>query len=110
MRLVILESPYAGDVKKNIQYAKLCIRDSLMLGESPIASHLLYTQDGILNDDIPSDRQLGIDAGLAWIKVAEATVVYADLGITAGMKYGMAKAQEHGLEVEIRYLFNKENK
>jgi len=107
MRLVILESPYAGDILKNIQYARRCVRDSLLRGESPIASHLLYTQDSILNDTIPAERQLGIDAGLAWKVVAEATVVYADLGITDGMKYGIAQAKKLGLKIEIRYLFKK---
>jgi len=108
MKLVILESPYAGNIIKNIQYARRCVRDSLLRGEAPIASHLLYTQDGILRDDIPEERQLGIDAGLAWKSVAQASVVYADLGITKGMQYGIDQAKKHGLEVEIRYLFNKE--
>ena len=108
MKLVILESPYAGDVLTNIQYARRCVRDSLLRGEAPIASHLLYTQDSILNDDIPEERQLGIAAGLAWKIVAEATVVYADLGITKGMQYGIDQARKQGLKVEIRYLFKKE--
>ena len=108
MKLVILESPYAGNIFRHIAYARKCVRDSLLRGESPIASHLLYTQHGILNDDIPEERQLGIDAGLAWKSVAEATVVYADLGITAGMQYGMDQAKKQGFEIEIRYLFKKE--
>ena len=106
MKLVILESPYAGDILRNIQYARSCVRDSLLHGEAPIASHLLYTQDSILDDNIPEERQLGIDAGLAWKDVAEATVVYADLGITKGMQYGIDQAKVHGLDVEIRYIFN----
>lgn len=108
MKLVILESPYAGNVLTNIQYARKCVRDSLLRGEAPIASHLLYTQDGILNDDIPEERQLGIDAGLAWKSVAEATVVYADLGITSGMNYGIGQAIKQGLKVEIRFILKKE--
>jgi len=108
MKLVILESPYAGNVPRNIQYARRCVRDSLLRGEAPIASHLLYTQDSILNDHIPAERQLGIDAGLAWKVVAQASVVYADLGITKGMQYGIDQAKKQGLEVEIRYLFDKE--
>jgi hypothetical protein len=28
-RLVILESPYAGDVEANVAYARRCLRDSL---------------------------------------------------------------------------------
>ena len=107
MKLVILESPYAGNIPMNIQYARRCVRDSLLRGEAPIASHLLYTQDSILRDDIPEERQLGIDAGLAWKVVAQASVVYADLGITKGMQYGIDQAKEQGLEVEIRYIFNK---
>lgn len=104
MRLVILESPYAGEVELNVLYARNCVRDSLMRGEAPIASHLLYTQPGILKDDVPEERQWGIDAGLAWRKVAEASVVYIDRGVTSGMRHGMAAAEAAGIPVEIRRL------
>lgn len=104
MRLVILESPFAGDVEANVAYARKAVRDSLSRGEAPIASHLLYTQPGILRDDIPEERQRGIDAGLAWRAVAQASVVYADRGISKGMEYGILAAKKAGLEVEIRYI------
>lgn len=87
MKLIILESPYAGDIERNIEYARKCIKDCLIRDESPIASHLLFTQKGILNDAIPEERQLGIDAGLAWKKVAEMQVFYIDYGMSGGMKY-----------------------
>ena len=104
MRRVIVESPYAGDVKKNVAYARECVRDCLLRGEAPIASHLLYTQPGVLNDDIPNERQHGIDAGLAWREVAEASVVYLDRGISKGMEYGITAAREAGVSVEFRWL------
>lgn len=104
MRLTIIESPYAGDVEANTDYARRCVRDSLSRGEAPIASHLLYTQPNILNDDITIERQWGIDAGLAWIKVADATVVYTDHGISSGMKYGIRAAEEAGIAIEYRKL------
>lgn len=104
MKLVILESPFAGDVEKNIAYARRCVRDSLSRGEAPIASHLLYTQPGILNDDIPAERQWGIDAGLAWRKVAECSVVYEDLGISRGMQYGIDAAKQAGIPIEYRKI------
>ncbi len=104
MRLVIIESPYAGDVESNVEYARAAVRDSLERGEAPIASHLLYTQPGILDDDVPRERQWGIDAGLAWRLVASATVVYTDKGITRGMEYGIKKAQDDGKPVEYRSL------
>jgi hypothetical protein len=104
MRLVIIESPFAGDVDGNIKYARKCVRDSLARGEAPIASHLLYTQPGILDDDVPSERQWGIDAGLAWRRVAEASVVYVDSGISKGMEYGIAAAEAAGVPVEYRSI------
>lgn len=91
--LVILESPYAGDVEANVDYARQCVRDSLLRDEAPIASHLLYTQPGILNDDVPAERERGIAAGLAWGVVAQYTVVYTDRGISRGMRQGIENAK-----------------
>ena len=108
MKRVILESPFAGDVERNIQYARQCIRDSLSRGEAPIASHLLYTQPGILDDNIPHERQWGIDAGLAWKSVAEASVVYEDYGISNGMQYGIDVAKKAGLAVEYRRILTSD--
>jgi hypothetical protein len=105
MRLVILESPFAGNVEANIDYARACVRDSLRRGEAPIASHLLYTQPGILDDEIPAERQQGIDAGLAWRAVAQASVVYVDRGVSSGMRYGIAAARAAGVPVEFRSLY-----
>ena len=103
-RLVILESPYAGDVEANVAYARRCLRDSLLRGEAPIASHLLYTQPNVLDDDVPAERRQGIDAGLAWRRVAEASVVYTDRGISTGMQYGIAAAEQAGIPVEYRSI------
>jgi hypothetical protein len=106
MRLVILESPFAGDEKANIDYARLCVRDSLMRGEAPIASHLLYTQPTILDDNVPEERQHGIDAGLAWGIVADATIVYTDRGISNGMYKGIENAHLALRDVEFRSIEN----
>lgn len=103
-RRVILESPYAGNVELNERYARACLRDSLRRGEAPIASHLLYTQPGVLDDQDPNERLLGIEAGLAWGKVADATVVYVDLGVSRGMEYGIEHARRCGRPVERRAL------
>ncbi len=104
MKRVILESPYAGNIELNVRYARACLRDSLMRGEAPIASHLLYTQPGVLQDEIQAERQHGIDAGLEWRTVAEGTVVYTNLGISKGMEYGISMAKTVGLPIEYREL------
>jgi hypothetical protein len=104
MKLVILESPYAGDIEANVAYARACVRDSLSRGEAPIASHLLYTQPGILRDEVADERKWGIDAGLAWAGKADATVVYTDRGISRGMEYGISNAKTAGRPIEYREI------
>lgn len=110
MKLVILESPFAASeqfsVEQNITYARRCLKDSLLRGEAPIASHLLYTQEGVLDDLVYGERQLGIDAGLTWRKVADCSVVYIDHGISYGMKYGIYWMSVEGKDIVYRSLEN----
>lgn len=107
IRLVIIESPYAGktaeDVEQNVAYARLALLDSLRRGEAPIASHLLYTQ--VLDDREPDERHVGIQAGQAWGRAADMFAVYTDRGISPGMEYGIAMAEARGVPVVRRSLF-----
>lgn len=103
-KLVIIESPYAGDIEANTEYARRAMRDSLSRGEYPIASHLLYTQPGILDEHNPKERDWGIRAGLAWRAVAQKAVFYVDMGWSAGMLAAKDIYHEEGREVEIRVL------
>lgn len=103
-RCVIVESPYAGNVALNGAYARAAIRDCLRRGEAPFASHLLYTQDGVLRDEVAEDRAAGIDAGLDIGRRMDATIVYTDLGISKGMEYGVNAALAAGRTIEYRVL------
>lgn len=105
--LVIIESPFAGDVEANITYARKCVADSLARQEAPICSHLLFPQ--LLNDDIPGERALGIEAGLAWYRVADKCVVYMDKGISDGMREGMKRAVGCGVRIEVRGIDSEVN-
>lgn len=104
MRLVVVESPYAGDIARNERYARACLADSLARGEAPLASHLLYTQPGVLNDAIPGERRKGINAGFAWGAKADLVAVYVDLGISAGMQEGIDRAMQSGQTIELRQI------
>lgn len=108
MRLVVLESPYsapdAAGVAFNVNYARACLADCLSRGEAAMVSHLLYP--GTLDDDVEAERALGLAAGLAWLRVAEASVVYIDLGVTPGMRQGIDAAVAAGLPIEFRTLRN----
>lgn len=104
MKRVIVESPFAGDVETNLRYLRACMRDCLLRGEAPFASHGLYTQPGVLDDAVPEEREHGIQAGFAWRDAAELTVVYVDRGYSSGMRYGIEDAAKKGRPIEVRIL------
>jgi hypothetical protein len=103
MRRVIVESPFAAPddagINENIEYARRAVRDSVLRGEAPIASHLLFTQPGILQDGVPEERILGMKAGLAWAEACDLAVFYADRGWSSGMR----QARQHYDELRIPY-------
>jgi hypothetical protein len=99
----MLESPLKGDYERNRAYARACMRDALLVhGEAPFAMHLLYAQEGILDDTNPTERKLGIAAGLEWSRKADAVVVYTDLGITEGMALAIEKASSRRIPIVYR--------
>ena len=104
---VIIESPFAGAFA-NVRYSRECLRDCLDRGESPFASHLLFTQKGVLNDAVPDERRRGIEAANEWLEVVDYVVVYMDLGVTRGMLIGVAKAA--GLNKTIKARWLRENR
>jgi hypothetical protein len=104
MKITIIESPYAGDVETNVRYARACVKDSVMKGEAPLASHLLYTQLAILDDTIPEERAAGMRAGVEMYRVADLCAVYIDLGISRGMSYGIREAQWKQVPIEYRTI------
>lgn len=101
---VILETPYAGDIETNLRYLRACMRDCLLRGEAPFASHGLYTQPGVLRDEVPEEREHGIQAGFAWRECATKTVLYTDRGISRGMQWGLQHAADLNHEIEYRQL------
>jgi hypothetical protein len=95
--LVVVESPFADPTpegrEKKSRYLSACLADCLARGEAPFASHGLYTRPGVLDDDVPQERERGIRTGFAWRRVASGTAVYCDLGVSLGMLAGMADAR-----------------
>jgi hypothetical protein len=102
--LVMICSPYSGDIIRNVSYAKMAVRDSLKRGEVPFAPHLHYPQPGILNDDDPDERELGMMAGMLWMYRADGLVVYRDHGITKGMQEEIDEALRIHHPIEYRVL------
>lgn len=107
MEPVIIESPYAGNVESNLEYARKCIKHSLSLGEAPLASHLLYTQKGVLDDTVAEEREQGIQAGFAWANLAKKHVFYIDKGLSKGMEEALKYAIDSGHIVEFREILKE---
>jgi hypothetical protein len=101
----ILETPYAGDVNANVHFAQCCMNDMLLRDEAPYASHLLYTQENVLDDTKPDERERGIYAGFAWKHMeGVVTVFYDNYGMSRGMTLALDYCKENELPYEIRTL------
>lgn len=58
---VYIASPYADDVKKNVEFAKVACRFAMGQNCTPVAVHLLYPQ--FLDDADPVQREAGLHMG-----------------------------------------------
>ena len=102
MKLVIIESPYAGDVERNLRYLDTCIRHCIARNESPYASHKMLTT--ALDDRDPAQRAIGIETGLAWRRRADERLFYVDLGWSTGMKAAKDLYKSEGLSYKVRQI------
>lgn len=107
MKKIYLCSRYrSGDgrtVSDNITEALRGTKYALMHDAAPFAPHLLYTR--VLNDDIPEEREAGINAGLAFLAECDELWQWG-LSVSKGMACEIAYAKEHGIPVRV---FNPEH-
>ena len=103
---IILESPFSGEVDRNVLYAKALIHKLAHEGYAPSASHLLYTQ--CLDDTKEFDRDLGINKGLDYAHDKD-SIIGIDLGISGGMKYGIARAERENRDYKFETLSTDKN-
>jgi|TARA_B110000263_G_C15290190_1_gene502866 hypothetical protein len=104
-KIVVIESPFRATElstkARNLIYARSAVKDSIFRGEIPLASHLLYTQPGILDDTDPKERKHGMLMGHHFMKFCD-VAVYFDLGISSGMMQGIQKARQLGAKIDWR--------
>lgn len=100
---VLIESPFSGDIQKNIEYATKAMNHARRTGlYVPFVPHLQWTmiyKDGCLqpvSDDNEEHRVLGREVSLAQVdflrETFDQTLFYCDLGFSRGMVYALAKA------------------
>jgi hypothetical protein len=99
MKLIYVASPYAGDVEKNIAFAKRACRYVMEQGHAFFAPHLLYPQ--ILDDTDPAERKTGLKLGLRILEICDELWVCGDR-ISTGMEAEIELAKQLG--IPIRYV------
>lgn len=109
--LVLIESPFAHPHPQgrilHAAYLELCLHDSIYRGETPIATHKLYTI--CLDDTNVVERRLGMRRALDILPHVSLVAVYVDLGISPGMQEGIVLALEQSKPIMYRTIFNHPN-
>lgn len=88
--IVYICSPFSGDVEGNVKAAQDYSRYAVEKGYIPIAPHLLFPQ--FLNDDNPTERQLGLFFGNALMSKCSEVWVFGSI-ISAGMESEIKRAK-----------------
>ncbi len=105
MKLIYVASPYAGDIKKNTEFARRACRHVMNEGHAFFAPHLLYPQ--LLDDSNPQERQAGLDMGLAMLPRCDELWCYG-----ARTSHGMHLEIEEAVRIGIpvRRVMEQENR
>lgn len=115
--VVVLESPFSGDIDRHVAYGQRCMADARERKEIVIMPHLLWTQHHKAKHHFVSDfapefeiKNGGREASLEQIKElrrrADKTVFYIDYGYSSGMRHALDHCKEEGLPYEERILGN----
>jgi len=102
--VIFIESPYAGNVVTNVEYAKAAMLDSIKRGETPIVAHLMFPR--AMDDGDPRQRELALRMCRTLRTRCDAVAFYVDLGTSDGMRRAMEEAAIDGIIKDIRCIFD----
>lgn len=95
-RLVYIASPYAGDVERNVAFARDACRYAASQGCTPVAVHLLYPQ--FLNDRVPQEREAGLKMGRRVLAACDEFWLCGEK-LSTGMRAEKAEAERLGIPI-----------
>lgn len=114
MSVVFIESPYSGDIDRNMRYLALCMADAaLLFDECPYASHGLMTQHPRAKATFVSDydakwnvvtRDGAIEMSHRIRHRSDRTVFYVDRGWSRGMLAAKEYCEANNLPYSVRAL------
>lgn len=102
-QLVYIASPYAGEVEKNVAFARAACRYAIEQGYAPIAVHLIYPQ--LLDDGVQELRKLGLQLGLQVLRVCDEIWICGEQ-ITEGMRGEWKEAKQR--QIPVRRVSSEE--
>ena len=82
MKKVYICAPLGGDIQGNLEKAKRYTEYALKCGTAPVVPHFYAL---CLNDDIPSEREIGLSAGMSLLWFCDELWIFGD-EITSGME------------------------
>lgn len=97
MKKIYICSPYRGDIEKNVANARRYCEEVLGAGHMPIAPHLYFTQ--FLDDEIPHEREKGLQMGLEWLAGCDEVLVCGDT-VSEGMLGEIREAYRLGIKID----------
>lgn len=99
-KFVYICSPCRGDYEANLQKARNYCRAVMTKRQDvvPIAPHLLFTQ--FLDDTKPTERSLGLEAGIALLDMCDEIWVFGLDNPSEGMKGEIEYAKEHEIPIK----------
>ena len=74
MKKIYVCSKLRGNIKENIEKAKDYCKFIILKGYIPYAPHIYFTQ--FLDDTKESDREIGMDQGMEWLKFCDEVWIF----------------------------------
>ena len=102
IKRIVVVSPYSGKTVLHKVYLQTCIDYVIEKGHAPFAGHYIYPN--FLNDEEEEQRELGMKLGWAWGIVANECWVFADYGISAGMKKDVEYYTKLCPDMPVKYI------
>ncbi len=96
MKFIYVASPYAGDVEKNVAFAKEACEYTRQQGHAFFAPHLFYPE--FLDDNISSQREQGLKMGITALDRSDELWVFGNK-ISTGMAKEIEYAQKKGIPI-----------
>ena len=106
---IYVASRFAGDTRAsvlaNTKAAIRYCRSVIEAGHMPVASHILYAASGMLKDNDPAERELGLLFGLALLGLCDEVWVFGD--ISPGMAKEIEEAKRLHKPVIYKELYKE---